>query len=161
LAETPEQYEWSSYNCYIGLKRVPSWLHRDFILGDFGDKVSSAQLGYQEFVSWLVTRKYDSPLKEVTASVLPGSQDFIQFIKGTGQDPAAARNIKLYLCRKHTGERLRPIGARFGIGDAAVAQACKRFQRKLEKDRKLRAKMERFEKRFSKEGMKARLSASS
>jgi len=32
-------------------------------------------------VSQLVARKYDSPLKEVTASVLLGSQDFIQIIK--------------------------------------------------------------------------------
>jgi chromosomal replication initiation ATPase DnaA len=60
----------------------------------------------------------------------------------------AARNIKLYLCRKHTGERLRTLGAQFGIGDAAVAQACKRFRLKLEKDRKLRGKIERFEKRL-------------
>jgi chromosomal replication initiation ATPase DnaA len=66
-----------------------------------------------------------------------------------GKDPAAARNIKLYLCRNHTGERLRAIGAQFGIGAAAVAHACKRFQRKLERDRKLGATMERFEKRFS------------
>ena len=57
-----------------------------------------------------------------------------------GQDAVAARNIKLYLCRKHTVERLRTLGAQFGIGDAAVAQACKRFKLKLEKDRRLRGK---------------------
>ena len=182
LAETPDKYEWSSYNFYIGVKKAPGWLHRDFILGYFGDKVSNAQLGYKKFVSLLVARKYDSPLKEVTASVLLGSQDFIQFIKGSylsdktpdrdlpairqlgsrityleicdmvelefRQDPVAARNIKLYLCRKHTGEKLRTIGAQFGIGDAAVAQACKRFKLKLEKDRKLRKKIEQFEKRL-------------
>lgn len=182
LAETPDKYEWSSYNFYIGVKKTPNWLHRDFILGYFGDKVSVAQLGYNKFVSLLVARKYDSPLKEVRASVLLGSQDFIQFIKGSylsdkkpdrdlpalrqlgsrithpeifdrvesefGQDPVAARNIKLYLCRKHTGEKLRTIGAQFGIGDAAVAQACKRFKLKLEKDRKLSKKIEQFEKRL-------------
>ncbi|MFC1816595.1 transposase [Thermodesulfobacteriota bacterium] len=182
LAETPDKYEWSSYNFYIGVKKAPGWLHRDFILGYFGDKVSNAQLGYKKFVSLLIARQYDSPLKEVTASVLLGSQDFIQFIKGSylsdkkldrdlpairqlgsritcleicdmvelefRQDPVAARNIKLYLCRKHTGERLRTIGAQFGIGDAAVTQACKRFKLKLEKDRKLRKKIEQFEKKL-------------
>ena len=182
LAETPDKYEWSSYNFYIGVKKAPGWLHRDFILGYFGDKVSNAQLGYKKFVSLLVARKYDSPLKEVTASVLLGSQDFIQFIKGSylsdktpdrdlpalrqlgsritylelfdlvelefRQDPVAARNIKLYLCRKHTGEKLRTIGAQFGIGDAAVTQACKRFKLKLEKDKKLRKKIEQFEKKL-------------
>ena len=182
LAETPDQYKWSSYNFYTGMTKAPNWLHRDFILGYFGDKGTSAQQGYKKFVSLLVTRKYDSPLKEVTASVLLGSQDFIQFIKDEylfdkkpvrdlpairqlgprityqeifdrvesefGQDPVATRNIKLYLCRKHTGEKLRAVGAQFGIGDAAVAQACKRFKLKLEKDRKLRKKIERFEKRL-------------
>jgi len=70
LVETPDKYEWFSYNFYTGVERVPNWLHRDFILGYFGDKVSVAQLGYKEFVSLLVAQKYESPLKEVTASVL-------------------------------------------------------------------------------------------
>jgi putative transposase len=164
------------------VERAPNWLHRDFILGYFGDKVSVAQLGYKEFVSLRVGQKYDSPLKEVSASVLLGSQDFIEFIKGNylsdkkadrdlpairqlaaritcqeifdrvesefGKDPVTARSIKLYLCRKHSGEKLRTIGAQFRIGDAAVAQSCKRFMLKLEKDRKLREKMERFEKKI-------------
>jgi chromosomal replication initiation ATPase DnaA len=64
-----------------------------------------------------------------------------------GKDPVTARSIKLYLCRKHTGEKLRTIGAQFGIADAAVAQSCKRFNLKLEKDRKLKERIERFEKR--------------
>lgn len=182
LAETPDRYEWSSYNFYVGVKKAPEWLKPDFILGYFGDKVSSAQLGYKAFVSLLIDRKYDSPLKEVTGSVLLGSRDFIEFIKGRylsdkkpvrdlpairqlgprityqkifalvesefGQDPTAARNIKLHLCRKHTGEKLGIIGAQFKIGDAAVAQACKRFKLKLEEDRKLRKKLERFEKKL-------------
>ena len=181
LAETPDKYEWSGYNFYIGVKSAPNWLHRDFILGYFGDKVSVAQQGYKEFVSFLVAQKYDSPLKEVTASVLLGSRDFIEFIKGKylsdkkpvrdlpairqlaprftcqeicdrvelefGKDPVTVRSIKLYLCRKHSGEKLRTIGGLFGIGDAAVSQSCRRFSLRLEKDRKLRKKMERFEKR--------------
>jgi len=49
--------------------------------------------------------------------------------------------------RKHTGEKLRTISAQFGIGDAAVAQAYKRFKLKLEKGRKLK-KIKRFEKTF-------------
>ena len=45
------------------MERAPNWLHRDFILGYFGDKVSVAQLGYKEFVSLLVAQKYESPQK--------------------------------------------------------------------------------------------------
>ena len=43
IVETPEEFEWSSYNFYIGVKKAPSWLHRDFILGYFGGMVSAAQ----------------------------------------------------------------------------------------------------------------------
>ena len=42
LAETPEKYQWSSYNFCIGVERAPNWLHRDFIPCYFGDKVSIA-----------------------------------------------------------------------------------------------------------------------
>jgi hypothetical protein len=56
-----------------------------------------------------------------------------------------ARRIELYLGRKHRGEKLRTIGAQFGIGDAAVAQSCKRFKLKPEKDRKLTETIARFE----------------
>ena len=65
-----------------------------------------------------------------------------------GQDPVPGRNIKLYLCRKHTSEKLKTIGEQFGIGDAAVAQSCKRFKMKLEKNKNLRKKMEQLEKRI-------------
>ena len=75
-------------------------------------------------------------------------QKFLEYLESEfGKDPVTARSIKLYLCRKHTGEKLRTIGAQFAIGDLAVAQSCKRFNLKLEKDRKLRERIERFEKR--------------
>jgi hypothetical protein len=156
-------------------------LYRDFILGYFGDKVSIAQFGYKKYVSSLVGREYDKPLKEVIGSVLLGSQDYVPLNKETyltdkkpvrdlpalkqlgpgkslleiidmvesefGQDPVPGRNIKLYLCRKHTSEKLKTIGEQFGIGDAAVPQSYKRFKLKLEKSRNLRKKIEWLEKR--------------
>ncbi len=180
LVETPEKYQWSSYNFYIGAKKAPGWLRRGFILSCFADKVSRAQQRYKEFVSLLVSQEYDSPFKEVTASVLLGSREFIEFIKGRlsdnkpvrdlpairqlapkitcqeimdrvesqfGDDPATARRISLYLCRKHTGEKLKAIGAQFGIGDSAVAQSFKRFNLRLEKDIQLRKRVEQIESR--------------
>jgi REP element-mobilizing transposase RayT len=81
MVKTPEEYEWSSYQFYIGVQKPPEWLHRDFILGYFGDKVSIAQKGYHSFVSAMVNKKYDSPLDEVVSSTLLGSPGFIAFIK--------------------------------------------------------------------------------
>lgn len=181
--KTPDTYPWSSYKFYIGSENAPDWLHLDFILSYFGNNWPAAQAGYEKFVSLLVDRKYESPLKEATASVLLGRQDFIQRIKTRylsgknpvrdlpamrqigpgivcqdifdlveasefGKDPVSSRNVKIYLCRKHTGEKLKTIGAPFGIGDSAVSQACKRLEAKMEKDKNLRKKIERIEKKL-------------
>jgi hypothetical protein len=67
-----------------------------------------------------------------------------EFAKG----PVTAHSVKLYLCRNHSAERPRTIGAQSGAGDAAVAQSCKRFNiNKTWKRHKTEEKMERFEKR--------------
>jgi len=81
MVTTPEEYEWSSYLCYIGKKKPPPWLYSDFILGSFGNKVSVAKKDYRHFVNTLVDAKYDSPLDEVISSTLLGSPGFISFIK--------------------------------------------------------------------------------
>ena len=81
MVKTPEEYEWSSYQFYIGVKKPPEWLYRDFILGYFGGKVSIAQKEYRHFVNTMVNEEYDSPLDEVVSSTLLGSPGFITFIK--------------------------------------------------------------------------------
>jgi REP element-mobilizing transposase RayT len=81
MVKTPEEYEWSSYQFYIGVKKPPEWLYRDFILGYFGGKVSIAQKEYHHFVSTMVNEEYDSPLDEVVSSTLLGSPGFITSIK--------------------------------------------------------------------------------
>jgi REP element-mobilizing transposase RayT len=81
IVQTPEEYTWSSYQFFIGKQKPAEWLYRDFILGYFGKKVSSAQKGYQEFVNPLVLEEYSSPLEQVVSSTLLGSADFIEYIK--------------------------------------------------------------------------------
>jgi len=63
MVDRPQQYRWSSYQHYIGLKKSPEWLVRDLILGYFGKKISGAQKGYRAFVETLIGREYESPLK--------------------------------------------------------------------------------------------------
>jgi len=43
---------------YIGRRTPPGWLFRDFILGYFGKKISTAQKGYQGFVNDLLEGKH-------------------------------------------------------------------------------------------------------
>jgi len=81
MVDKPEDYVWSSYQFYIGRKKPPKWLHRDFILRYFGNKVNLAQKGYHRFVSTLTDQNYESPLNDVTSSTLLGSPGFITFIR--------------------------------------------------------------------------------
>jgi REP-associated tyrosine transposase len=81
MVDKPEEYEWSSYQYYIGKKKVPQWLRRGFILGYFGNKVNLAQKKYRRFISAFIDQKYESPLTEVVSSTLLGSPGFISFVK--------------------------------------------------------------------------------
>jgi len=180
IAKTTEKYEWSSYQFYIGTKKPPEWLYRDFILGYFGGKVSIGQKGYRNFVSAMTNEEYDNPLDEVVSSTLLGSPGFITFIKdkflsgekpdkdlpalkelvekatmkdifdevelALGKKPALARNIKMFLCQRYTGEKLKDIGTHFGIGESGVSQANRRVVDRIRKDKKLKGKIAKIEK---------------
>jgi putative transposase len=188
MVETPEEYNWSSYQSYIGKQKPAEWLYRDFILGYFGKKISIAQKGYQEFVNVLSLQEYDSPLKQVVGSTLLGSADFIAHIKDNfisakkpdkelpalrelvqkasvqdifeavesafPRDKALARNVKMYLSQKYTGKKLKEIGLQFGIGESGVSQSCRRVSQQMEKDKKLKKKIERLEKQIYMSRMK-------
>ena len=180
MVAIPEAYTWSSYQFYIGKQKSPEWLYIDFILSYFGKKVSIAQNNYQQFVTEIISKKYDSPLDDVISSTLLGSPDFIAFIKDkflSGKkfdhelpalkelvpkasihdifdgvesvfknEKALARNVKMYLCQRYTGEKLRDIGIHFGIEASGVSQACRRVAKKMETDKKLKRKINKLEK---------------
>jgi len=188
MVKTPEEYEWTSYQFYIGEKKPPEWLYRDFILGYFGKKVSIAQKGYQRFVNAIVNKKYDNPLDEVVSSTLLGSADFIAFIKDKflsgkkpdkelpalkelidkaslkdifdevesvfGKEAALSRNVKMFLCQRYTGEKLKDIGTYLEIGESGVSQACRRVKDKIRKDKKLERKISKIEKKINASRMK-------
>jgi len=81
MVDVPEEYEWSSYQFYIGNQKPPEWLYRDFVLGYFGKKVSYAQKQYQQFVTVLSDRQYESLLTDIVSSTILGTPDFITVTK--------------------------------------------------------------------------------
>ena len=81
IVEVLEKYEWSSYQYYIGLKKGPSWLKKDFILGYFGSNIKKASSEYKKFVRSLLKKEYDSPFAQVVGSTLLGDNVFVDFIK--------------------------------------------------------------------------------
>ncbi len=70
------------------------------------------------------------------------------------KDKVLARNVKMYLCQRYTGKKLKEIGLHFGIGESGVSQAYRRVAQKIEKDKKLKNKIVRLEKQINLSRMK-------
>jgi len=57
-----------------------------------------------------------------------------------------ARQVKLHLCHRYIGMKLREIWLRFDIGQSGITQASHRIALKTGKDEKLRKIVKRIEK---------------
>jgi hypothetical protein len=54
-----------------------------------------------------------------------------------GENEKLARQVGMYLCHRHSGKKLKEIGALFGVGETAIAEARRLLSRKLKEDRQL------------------------
>jgi putative transposase len=70
------------------------------------------------------------------------------------EDKLLARNVKMYLCQRYSGKKLKEIGVHFGIGESGVSQSCRRVAEKIERDKKLKRKIAGLEKRINSSRMK-------
>jgi len=125
LVTTPGGYSWSSYQYYVGQKKSPRWLVTDFILAYFSRTRSVAAKAYRDFVAALAKVEYESPLKDVFASTILGSEGFIKTIQEKYLTSAKKdRNVPATnkLCAGKTIEEIREaVEAVFG-GDPQVSK---------------------------------------
>jgi chromosomal replication initiation ATPase DnaA len=56
--------------------------------------------------------------------------------------------MKLYLCHRYTGKRLKDIGTYFGIGESGVSQASRRVAREFDHDSDPRKRFKQVENRL-------------
>jgi putative transposase len=107
--------------------------------------IGSTVLGSMEFVG-RITEKYISnrgEYKDLPAikALKPkiSMEDIENEVDHAIKDKdALSRSMKIYLCHRHTGEKLDEIGRHFGIGGSGVCQAARRIAEKIEKDQKLK-----------------------
>ncbi len=55
-----------------------------------------------------------------------------------------SRDVKIYLCKRYTGKKLSEIGTYFNIGESGVSQAFRRFSDRIERDKKVKLKIDRI-----------------
>jgi major membrane immunogen (membrane-anchored lipoprotein) len=123
--------------------------------------VSSTLLGSADFIAYikenfLSAKKPDKELPALKELVQkPSMKDIYEEVGLVlTEDKSLARNVKMYLCQRNTGKKLKDIGLHFGIGESGVSQACKRVAHRIEKDKKLKKKIERLEKQINLSRMK-------
>ena len=117
------------------------------------DVVSSTLLGNADFISYiketfLSDKKPDKDLPALKELAPKASlHDIFNAVDGSlGNDTKLARNVKMYLCQKYTGEKLKDIGIHFGISESGVSQAGRRVRTWMERDKKLRCEIGKLEK---------------
>ena len=64
------------------------------------------------------------------------------------EESAFSRDLKIFLSQKITGEKLKTIGACFGINDSAVSHASRRTKKKIGEDRKFKKTTQKIESRL-------------
>jgi hypothetical protein len=114
--------------------------YRDFVEGEvakgspspFENVTASTILGRESFVEWVRNKFLNEvqPDRELPALRQLAARPTLEAIRVEAEvlfvnDRLMARRIGLYLCRRHTGLKLREIGAAYGLGESAVTQASR------------------------------------
>jgi REP-associated tyrosine transposase len=114
--------------------------------------VASTVLGRSAFVREVSERhlgekRAERSMRAVKVLALrPSMDEIIMKIKAELGDRAELlRNVSLYCCQKYSGAKLKDIGERFGISDAAVSQASRRLELKAETGQQLKEMLNRAE----------------
>ncbi len=75
LVKHPRLWSWSSYRVTGGESGVPTWVTTDWILGQFSQRVRSAQEKYRTFVA--EGRDGPRPWEQLTGQIYLGSDEFV------------------------------------------------------------------------------------
>ncbi|MDD2366164.1 MAG: transposase [Desulfuromonadaceae bacterium] len=168
ITSNPEEHLWSSYRQTIGMTETAKWLTTSFVLGYFDgedarDKyrkfvndaitmeisnplqnvIASTILGSNEFVreksqELLGERKGDRNIPAVRILNRPTIDEIIEVVKNEVHDESLAKKVGIYFCHRHSGARLREIGERSGLSEAAITQASRRFRLEYESNETVR-----------------------
>jgi hypothetical protein len=105
---------------------------------------SSFLTDYGRVINFISGKKPDKDFPALRGLIeKPSIVDIFDVVESViGKDAALVRNVKIFLCQKYTGEKLKDIGIHFGIGESGVSQASRRIKEKIKKDKRIKAKID-------------------
>jgi REP element-mobilizing transposase RayT len=83
IVANPEKYQWSSYPDYVGKRKPPGWLEREWLLSWFGKRKKEAEARYREFVQQVDPMGLENPEKLLRGGSILGTSDFVDWVKDT------------------------------------------------------------------------------
>lgn len=116
--------------------------------------VAATVLGRPDFIreisrQHLAKKQPDRNVPAVKRLGRPTLEEMITAIeREMGAQGSLSRNVTIYFCHRYSGARLREIGERFGLSDAAVSQASRRVRVASEKDAAIRKLLARVAKKL-------------
>ena len=117
--------------------------------------VASTVLGSPAFVAEVTERNlgehWDDRNLPAAKELMPRPtlNEIIAKVEAEAGDEKLVRRISIYCCQKYSGAKLKEIGERFGISDAAVSQASRRLALRAGKDQQLKQAIDRVSGYFS------------
>lgn len=76
-----EQYPWSSYQDYIGIRKAPAWLKREAVLKSMNERPDKARIAYRDFVEEGVRKGVERPWENVLGQIILGGEAFVRSIQ--------------------------------------------------------------------------------
>jgi len=93
LAARPEDYPWSSARHYLSSRGAPKWLAWQEVLAQHGRTIRTARRAYAHYLAEGLATGPVSPLKDVVASTLLGSDAFVERVREWARDRLPDRDV--------------------------------------------------------------------
>ena len=88
IVERPEEYDWSSYQDYLGVRKAPAWLDCESVLGGLATHRSRARAAYRRFVEAGLSGSLRSPLEAAVGGMFLGSEEWVtQWRRRLAEEP--------------------------------------------------------------------------
>jgi hypothetical protein len=81
IVDSASDYQWSSYNYFIGKKKIPGWIEANWLLSQFGQTLKEAKQNYKAFVEQADAQTLENPSKDATGGLILGGEDFVKWVK--------------------------------------------------------------------------------
>lgn len=123
IVERPELYEWSSYRGYIGKDKEKRWMEYSWVLSKFGRDKSTARRNYRKYVEEGLEGKIETPLKDLYAQVILGSEEFRENVRKMLKGQKISNEIiekKRFTEKRGPDEIIKEVAQTFGIKEGEV-----------------------------------------